>query len=223
MSASTQRLILIATVLLMIFFVVGNFFFTHIKPTSEFSLNTFNQPTLGDLKANVELVVFEDPKCISCKLYNTDVFPLIKKEYIDTGKIKYVVIPASLMDNSMDEVEALLCVYYQDESSPNSELFFKLLNVMYSVQGEQKTIDQIFDLAKNKDRSFNLEKIQKCIERHVYYTKIKQNNAEALRTMSNNQSLPAIFINGLRIDGSNSETIFKAIDKAKEIKTSIET
>ncbi|HRD54890.1 MAG TPA: thioredoxin domain-containing protein [Parachlamydiaceae bacterium] len=214
MSASTQRLILIATVLLMILFVLGNFFFTHIKPTSEYSLNTFNQPTLGNTKASVELVVFEDPKCASCKLYNSDIFPAIKKEYIDTNKIKYVNIPVSLMENSMDEVEALLCVYYQDEQKPSSELFFKLLHIMYGVQGEKKTVDQILEIAKKEDPAFNLDKIKKCIERHVYFTKIKQNTAEALRTMSNNKSLPALFINGVRIDASNSETIFKAIDKA---------
>lgn len=46
------------------------------------------QPVLGDPNAPVTLIEFGDFKCPVCKRFEETVFPLLKKEYIDTGKVK---------------------------------------------------------------------------------------------------------------------------------------
>ncbi len=218
MDSSTQRLILIATGVLMVLFVVGNFIMNRVDPGSSYSLNTFNQPTIGNPNSKTEVVVFEEPKCPNCKDYNNNVFPRIMKDYIDTNKIKYVVIPVSFIEGSMPAAEALLCTYYQDEKNLDSKLFFKLLDYLYENQLPEKinwaTDENILKMAEKADPSINLDKIKKCMERHVYFTKIKQNTAEGLRVTSNNLTTPAMFVNGVRVNLSNTENIFTAIDKS---------
>jgi protein-disulfide isomerase len=98
------------------------------------SLKTYGQPTIGEAKAPVHVVVFEEPKCPQCKNFTTRLFPKIKKEFIDTGKIRYTVIPVSFIPNSMPAAVAWLCVFNQEKNSPNHPLFFTYLDYMYAHQ-----------------------------------------------------------------------------------------
>lgn len=47
-------------------------------------------PSMGSADAPLVLVEFSDYQCPYCSRYTKNTFPLIKRDYIDTGKIKYV-------------------------------------------------------------------------------------------------------------------------------------
>lgn len=49
------------------------------------------RPSLGRPDAPVTLVEFSDYQCPFCKRHSTTVYPLLKKDYVDTGKIRYVM------------------------------------------------------------------------------------------------------------------------------------
>ncbi len=87
-------------------------------------LNIKGQPTVGSLAARVHVVSFEEPKCINCKIYNHNVYPKIKKAFIDTNMSSYTVISCSFLPHSMLAAVALLCVYNTNPSYPDSQLFF---------------------------------------------------------------------------------------------------
>jgi len=46
--------------------------------------------TLGNPKAKVTLIEYAAPSCPVCAHFNADTFPLVKQNYIDTGKVFYV-------------------------------------------------------------------------------------------------------------------------------------
>ncbi len=46
--------------------------------------------TLGSPKAPIVMVEYAAPTCRHCARFNADLFPLLKKKYIDTGKVYYV-------------------------------------------------------------------------------------------------------------------------------------
>ncbi|MDB5740753.1 MAG: bdbD 1 [Alphaproteobacteria bacterium] len=46
--------------------------------------------TIGDPKAKVVLIEYAAPVCPHCAHFNETTFPLLKKNYIDTGKVFYV-------------------------------------------------------------------------------------------------------------------------------------
>lgn len=60
----------------------------------EAKLNLENQPTLGSSDAPVEVVVFIDFKCRSCKTFHEEVFPDLKTDYINKGKVKFTYVHA---------------------------------------------------------------------------------------------------------------------------------
>jgi len=45
---------------------------------------------IGNPDAKVVMVEFEDFQCPFCKKFNKETFPLIKKKYIDTGKVLFI-------------------------------------------------------------------------------------------------------------------------------------
>ena len=45
---------------------------------------------LGPADARVTIVEYAAPTCPHCAAFNRDVFPRIKSEYIDTGRVRYV-------------------------------------------------------------------------------------------------------------------------------------
>ena len=47
-------------------------------------------PTLGQADAPVTIVEFSDYQCPYCKRFTLQVFPQLKRDYIDTGKVRYV-------------------------------------------------------------------------------------------------------------------------------------
>jgi protein-disulfide isomerase len=48
------------------------------------------RPSLGRQDAPVTLVKFSDYQCPFCKRHFSTVYPILKKDYIDTGKLRYV-------------------------------------------------------------------------------------------------------------------------------------
>lgn len=54
-------------------------------------LNLKGTYPLGNEKAKVAIVEFTDYQCPYCLKHNNKTLPLIKKQYIDSGKIKYIV------------------------------------------------------------------------------------------------------------------------------------
>lgn len=51
---------------------------------------TPEEMTLGSAKAPVTVVAYASASCPHCADFNNTVFPVFKKKYIDTGKVRYV-------------------------------------------------------------------------------------------------------------------------------------
>lgn len=51
-----------------------------------------SQPIMGSKDAKVSIVEFGDYKCPSCKAWGEQVWPQLKKDYVDTGKVSFSYI-----------------------------------------------------------------------------------------------------------------------------------
>jgi protein-disulfide isomerase len=166
-------------------------------------LNTNGQPTIGYPKARVHVVVFEEPKCSNCRTYNNEVFPVIKKEFIDTNKITYTVIPVSFLPGSMPAAVALLCVYNSNPDYPNDDMFFKYLDYLYEHQPDEHidwaTPEALADFAKKTSPAIELGNLKKCIEMERYRIQIEKNTAYGGEVMGGVISTPAVYVNGIEV------------------------
>jgi protein-disulfide isomerase len=55
-------------------------------------LNIAGAPTLGRADAPVTIVEFSDFECPFCRRFNKSTWPEIKRDYVDTGKVRYVFL-----------------------------------------------------------------------------------------------------------------------------------
>jgi len=70
---------------------------------------------LGRSDAPLTLVEFTDYQCPFCRRFQAETFPLIKKNYIDTGKVRFIVrdLPLEFHSSARPAAEAAHCAAEQ--------------------------------------------------------------------------------------------------------------
>ncbi len=200
----------------------GVYIYSKEKLPEAIALNTKGQPTIGFSKAKVQVVVFEEPKCPNCKLFNEEVFPKLKEQFIDTNKIRYTMIPVSFLPGSMPAATALLCVYYMNPRYPNSELYFTYFNYIFNHQPPEHqdwaTIDRLVDFAKNASPAINLQKLKGCVETEAYRIYVEQNNEYGKKIMNGTLSTPMLYVDGIEVKELSYKKVKKLIKEVLEQK-----
>jgi protein-disulfide isomerase len=82
--------------------------------------------TLGSRNAPVTMIEYAAPTCPVCARFNNDLFPQLKREYIDTGKVYYVfrVFPLQAADVA---AEAIARCFPKDQ-------YFSFIDLLYRNQ-----------------------------------------------------------------------------------------
>ena len=185
-------------------------------------IDSEGQPTIGYPKALVHVVMFEEPKCPECKRYNNSIYPILKKDFIDTSKVKYTVFTVSFIPNSMPAAVALLCAYNKERNYPNSQLFFAFLDYMYAHQPKESedwaTLKNLEEMAKNASPAINLDKLKDCVEHEGYRVQIVKNTEYGADLMDGRLSTPTMYVDGIRVEEMSLETISKLIQQIYEKK-----
>jgi len=72
-------------------------------------------PMLGDVDAPVTVVEFTDYQCPFCKRFSQSTFPFLKRDYIDTGKVRWLVrdLPLGFHNNARMAAQAAYCAAEQ--------------------------------------------------------------------------------------------------------------
>ncbi|MFQ5988681.1 MAG: thioredoxin domain-containing protein [Candidatus Methylomirabilales bacterium] len=97
-----------------------------VRGTARVSVS--GRPSLGSPDAPVTMVEFSDYQCPYCKRYVSVVFPTIKRDYIDTGKLKYVFSDfpiASLHPQAPKAHEAAHCAGEQNQYWAMHDILFE--------------------------------------------------------------------------------------------------
>lgn len=213
----TFKILILATLSILIICAGYIYYRCRITLPPAVTIDTEGQPTIGYSKAAVHVVVFEELKCPHCAQYNNEIFPILKKEFIDTNKIKYTVIPVSFMPGSMPASVSLLCVYLADKDYPNNDLFFKYLDYIYrnydSKNSDLGALDEIMKMAQQTSPSINTDKLKKCVNMETYRVQIEKNTEYGAQILGGNISTPSIFVNGILVEQITVDSISAMIKK----------
>ena len=96
-------------------------------PFKPLDLSIADAPYLGEAEATVTLVEFTDYQCPYCRRHSLMTKPRLVKDYVETGKLKYVVreFPiASIHPRATKAAEAALCAGDQGKYWDMSKAFF---------------------------------------------------------------------------------------------------
>lgn len=190
------------------------------EPTEDLSpkkVSIDDDAVLGNESAKVTLIDFTDYECPFCKKYFEETFSQIKKEYIDTGKIKYVVrdLPLNFHQNAHKEAQAAECAREQG----GDEIYFKYHDEIFSrttSNGTGLALDQLAEIAN--DLGLDGSALQSCIDSDKYKKEVDKDLDDASKIGAS--GTPTFFIgksssngtiNGTKIVGAQPFAAFKTI------------
>lgn len=174
------------------------------------------QPMTGNPDANVTVVEFGDYRCPVCKQFDTQVWPQLKKNYVDTGKIQFYFINYAFLDQnfagdtSTRAAVAGECVVNQDE-----EQFWNFHKAVYDNQGPERqdwaTKDFLMDLARENTEGLDYEELNACISNRETIDKVQKD-----RSIGRNAGVtgtPSVYVNGDKIQNWQYNSLRAAIEQ----------
>ena len=168
-------------------------------PVVKVDVSISDDASLGDANAPVTIIEFSDYECPFCFRHAKQTFPLIKEDFIDTGKVRYVFrdFPLSNHPNAQKAAEAAECAGEQGKYWEMHDILFdnqKVLKIEnYKIWAAELALDQTaFD---------------GCLDSGSMESEVRQD-------MEDGQAIgisgtPVIFINGRAISGAQPYPVFK--------------
>lgn len=144
---------------------------TAFKPTDT---KVDNVAFRGDEDAPVTLIEFSDYHCPYCKRHATTVMPALFKQYVDTGKVRFVMreYPIErLHPRSVAAAEVVLCAGDQGR-------YWEMHDALF--EDQKSTSDEHFQqLASNL--GLDMAEFQQCLDGDKFMERIKSDIAEGQR------------------------------------------
>lgn len=100
--------------------------------------------SIGRADAPVTLIKYASLTCPHCRRFQTKVFPTFKKEYIDTGKVRFIIREFPIGRSSGNATIALRCV----PASKYFDLYRRFLTQQGRWVSQDVRLDNIFAVAK---------------------------------------------------------------------------
>ena len=160
----------------------------------------FGEMTLGPDTAKVTVIEYASATCPHCAAFYNETFLTLKKEYIDTGKIKFVF-------REFPHQDAALAAFMLARCAPK-EKYFPLIDVFFATQPEW-TQDPLAGLNKIAQQAgFTKESFDACMKNEAVAKDILavRSKAEGFGVTG----IPTFFMNGERFEGETTIEAFRA-------------
>ena len=151
------------------------------------------EPVMGSAYAPLTIVEFSDFECRYCRRFHEQVLPSLKREYIDTGIVRFVHkdLPLPFHDQARPAAAAARCAGEQNR-------YWDLYAALFDQQTclECKGVVEIA-----KELSLDTSALQACMKREATDTLINANLSEA--KLHNIRATPTFVIGPSRNDGKH--------------------
>tara|TARA_B110001454_G_scaffold183855_1_gene179235 strand:+ start:969 stop:1556 length:588 start_codon:yes stop_codon:yes gene_type:complete len=176
-----------------IFLILLVFFLTINSKTYAESSNQINRIFEGKENAEITIITFESLTCSHCATFHNDVYPKLKKEFIDTGlvKIEFRHFPLDMAAFNASKI-----------AQCNNDGKSDLLHILFSNQEKWsgQTIEEVNENLKKllKEKSINLN-FEKCMTDKDIEDYVLNDRIEGVKKFKVN-STPTIIINNKKFD-----------------------
>ena len=164
------------------------------------------EKVLGSADAPVTMIEYSSLTCSHCAHFHTDVYPRLKSDYIDTGKVRLI-----LREFPLDPVAA---AGYMLARCAGDDKYFALIEALFATQKgwafTQAPYNSLLQFAKQA--GFSQESFEACLKNQQVLS-----GMEAVRKRGSEKfgvnSTPTFFINGEKHVGAMSfEELAKILD-----------
>ena len=167
-----------------------------------------NEAFMGNIDAKNVLIEYASLSCVHCANFHTKQLPSIKKDLIDTGKLKYIYKDFPLDKPAM--IASMVSNCYKGEQ------YFTVLNTLFRNQKKWVVKSENLEVALHstlKVHGITIEDIKDCtIENAINKEKWDSILEERLNAQEIGvNSTPSFFLNGKKLEGQVTSEILKDI------------
>jgi protein-disulfide isomerase len=175
---------------------------------------TSDDPSIGNDDAPVTIVEFSDFQCPFCGRFFSETYGQLKKDYIDTGKVRLIFRDFPLQFHQAAEISARAGECAQDQGK-----FFEFHDRVFIEQAKLGigTVEQDADTLKAwaKTVGMNVTEFGACLDSGKYADEVAADLADG--SAAGVTGTPFFFVNGTPVEGAVPIAVFKAaIDAALE-------
>lgn len=158
---------------------------------------------LGNPDSAVSVIEYASPTCPHCAAFHKDVYPQFEAEYIDTGKVKFVLRPFTR--NVLDAVVFMLA------EAAGEERYHEVVNTYFRTfdqwAGSERPRDAILEIALQL--GFTEESFEAALTNQDLFTAMETMREQALNEF-NLEGTPTFYINGKQLTGGKTLEELKA-------------
>ncbi|MHC4045012.1 Protein-disulfide isomerase [Bradyrhizobium shewense] len=154
---------------------------------------------LGPNDAAVTITEYASMTCPHCAAFNEQVFPKIKKEYIDTGKVKYI-----FREFPLDIKAAAGSMLSRCIANGDGPKYFAVTDMLFRQQNDWVVKNTTETLTRiGKQAGLTQQQVEACLKDQALLDKIAADQKYASDVLKVD-STPTFFINGEKIKGEAS-------------------
>jgi protein-disulfide isomerase len=160
----------------------------------------------GAADAPVVVLEYASATCPHCALFHVKVWPEIRRQYVDTGKVRWIIRELPLDSLAMAAFMLARCV--------SADRYFRTLELLFAEQESWMGAEPRNELQKIMQQvGMDREQFNLCLEREDLSEAIFQTAKQATEEFGV-KSTPTFFVNGQIVRGTQDFAFFKElIDK----------
>lgn len=157
--------------------MIKKYLFSNKKPSTpnvdvkDVEIDLADNPCKGDDSAPLVIVEFTDYQCSFCAKHTKEIYPEIKKKYINTGKLRYVIVDRPLPSHEM-AAKAAEATHCAEEQGKFWEMHDKMM-------ANPDKIDDLNFLVSSLD--IDIQKFKNCMDKKKYAGKVISNATLAMK------------------------------------------
>ena len=160
---------------------------------------------IGNANASVTITEYASMTCPHCAKFNEEVFPKIKKEYIDAGKVRWI-----FREFPLDIKAAAGSMLSRCIANGDAQKYFVVTDMLFRSQNDWVMKNTTETLTRiGKQAGLSQPQVEACLKDQSLLDKIAADQKFANEVLKVN-STPTFFLNGEMIKG---ETSFEEFDK----------
>ncbi len=186
----------------LILILVGILSFNSVQSRIVDTIEALENQSIGEESAPIKMTEFASLTCGHCAKFHNDVFPLIKKDYIDNGKIFF-----TYQDFPLDKFALKASVIAR---CSGKERYFNFLKVLYKKQKDwTRSQDPFKSLLKiAKLGGLKNDEIKVCVNNKSIEDGILKKRLNSTKKFDI-KATPTIYFNGEKYDGDLSYEALK--------------
>jgi protein-disulfide isomerase len=163
---------------------------------------------LGPADAQVTVLEYGSPTCPACKNWHGENFPLLKSEYIDTGKVKFVWREFAIHGAIDAGIFSIARCAGTDDFFPVLDEAFARQQEIVDASNRGKSIEALNSLGEKFQ--FSAAQVKSCMSDRTIVRRINDVQADAQN--KGIDSTPTFVVNGVVMESNTWPSIKAAID-----------